>query len=317
MNPLYKRSMEFLMRILLNVTKHFKSFFYFNPCIIATIGRYFMVSLGKICKLVILSKSDQSLVLDGADFGELWLPIYEAPDDSKIGMLIEVFVYRPSADEVAVTTKKPIAEVGDCGLFRVVSVNDFGAFLDLGIDKDLFVPFNEQRKKLRAGSTCIAFVYLDRYSQRLTASTKLNHHLLEESDSFEVGQKVDLKIWERTEIGFKAIINNQFLGLLFEHDAYRSLKIGEDLIGYIKKVRDDKKIDLIISKNNRESHNELERLILNCLSESRGTLDITDKSNPKVIYDKFRVSKKQYKQALGKLYKKKLVNITAEKIHLV
>ena len=305
------------MRLLLNEIQHFKSFFYFNPCIITTIGRYFMVSLGKICGLEILSKSDQNLVLDGAGFGELWLPIDEAPNDSKIGMLIEVFVYRPSADEIAVTTKRPIAEVGDCGLFRVVSVNDFGAFLDLGIDKDLFVPFNEQRKKLRAGSTCIAFVYLDKYSQRLTASTKLNRHLLEESDSFEVGQKVDLKIWERTDLGFKAIINNQFLGLLFEHDAYRSLKIGEDLIGYIKTIRDDKKIDLIISKNNRESHDELERLILNCLSESRGTLDITDKSNPKVIYDKFRVSKKQYKQALGKLYKKKLINITREKINLV
>ena len=112
-------------------------------------------------------------------------------------------------------------------------------------------------------------------------------------------------------------IRDRFLGLLFEHDAYRSLKIGEDLIGYIKTVRDDKKIDLIISKNNRESHNELERLILDCLSESRGTLHITDKSNPKVIYDKFRVSKKQYKQALGKLYKKKLINITREKIKLV
>ena len=278
-----------------------------------------MAELGKINKLKIISKSKNHFVLDGEQYGDLWLKIKDIDffERTQKNSLIQVFLYKVTDNEVAVTIDKPKAEVNQCALLKVVKISEHGAFLDIGLPKDLFVPINQQRKRLRKDSHCLAYIYLDKKTGRLLGSTKLNRHLMEESDELEFGQQVSLQIWEKTDLGYKAVIDDKFIGLIFKQDAYRSLSFGEKLTGFIKNIREDKKIDLLISKKaNTESHYELDKNILNAVNVSGGTLNITDKTSPEKIYKKFSVSKKQYKQAIGRLYKKRLIKIESERISL-
>ena len=279
-----------------------------------------MAELGKINKLKIISKSKNHFVLDGEQYGDLWLKIKDIDffERTQKNTLIQVFLYKVTDNEVAVTIDKPKAEANQCALLKVVKINEHGAFLDIGLPKDLFVPINQQRKRLRKDSHCLAYIYLDKKTGRLLGSTKLNRHLMEESDELESGQQVGLQIWEKTDLGYKAVIDDKFIGLIFKQDAYRSLSFGEKLTGFIKNIREDKKIDLLISKKaNTESHYELDKNILNAVNVSGGTLNITDKTSPEEIYKKFSVSKKQYKQAIGRLYKKRLIKIESERISLI
>ncbi len=279
-----------------------------------------MAELGKINKLKIISKSKNHFVLDGEQYGDLWLKIKDIDffESTQKNSLIQVFLYKVTDNEVAVTIDKSKAEANQCALLEVVKISEHGAFLDIGLPKDLFVPINQQRKRLRKDSHCLAYIYLDKKTGRLLGSTKLNRHLMEESDELESGQQVSLQIWEKTDLGYKAVIDDKFIGLIFKQDAYRSLSFGEKLTGFIKNIREDKKIDLLISKKaNTESHYELDKNILNAINVSGGTLNITDKTSPEEIYKKFSVSKKQYKQAIGRLYKKRLIKIESERISLI
>ncbi len=279
-----------------------------------------MAELGKINKLKIISKSKNHFVLDGEQYGDLWLKIKDIDffERTQKNSLIQVFLYKVTDNEVAVTIDKSKAEANQCALLEVVKISEHGAFLDIGLPKDLFVPINQQRKRLRKDSHCLAYIYLDKKTGRLLGSTKLNRHLMEESDELESGQQVSLQIWEKTDLGYKAVIDDKFIGLIFKQDAYRSLSFGEKLTGFIKNIREDKKIDLLISKKaNTESHHELDKNILNAINVSGGTLNITDKTSPEEIYKKFSVSKKQYKQAIGRLYKKRLIKIESERISLI
>ena len=279
-----------------------------------------MAELGKINKLKIISKSKNHFVLDGEQYGDLWLKIKDIDffERAQKNSLIQVFLYKVTDNEVAVTIDKPKAEANQCAFLEVIKISEHGAFLDIGLPKDLFVPINQQRKRLRKDSHCLAYVYLDKKTGRLLGSTKLNRHLMEESDELESAQQVSLQIWEKTDLGYKAVIDDKFIGLLFKADAYRSLSIGEKLTGFIKNIRDDNKIDLLISKKaNTGSHYELDKNILNAINVSGGTLNITDKTSPEEIYKKFSVSKKQYKQAIGRLYKKRLIKIESERISLI
>ena len=279
-----------------------------------------MAELGKINKLKIISKSKNHFVLDGEQYGDLWLKIKDIDffERTQKNSLIQVFLYKVTDNEVAVTIDKSKAEANQCALLEVVKISEHGAFLDIGLPKDLFVPINQQRKRLRKDSHCLTYIYLDKKTGRLLGSTKLNRHLMEESDELESGQQVSLQIWEKTDLGYKAVIDDKFIGLIFKQDAYRSLSFGEKLTGFIKNIREDKKIDLLISKKaNTESHYELDKNILNAINVSGGTLNLTDKTSPEDIYKKFGVSKKQYKQALGRLYKKRLIKIESERISLI
>ena len=279
-----------------------------------------MAELGKINKLKIISKSKNHFVLDGEQYGDLWLKIkgIDFFERTQKNSLIQVFLYKVTDNEVAVTIDKPKAEANQCAFLEVIKISEHGAFLDIGLPKDLFVPINQQRKKLRKDYHCLVYVYLDKKTGRLLGSTKLNRHLMEESDELESGQQVGLQIWEKTDLGYKAVIDDKFIGLIFKQDAYRSLSFGEKLTGFIKNIREDKKIDLLISKKaNTQSHYELDKNILNAVNVSGGTLNITDKTSPEEIYKKFSVSKKQYKQAIGRLYKKRLIKIESERISLI
>ncbi|MAD66124.1 MAG: GntR family transcriptional regulator, partial [Porticoccaceae bacterium] len=211
----------------------------------------------------------------------------------------------------------PKVEVGCCEMLKVVDINHAGAFMDWGLPKDLLVPYNEQQKPMEVGYSYVVYVYHDEASDRIAASTKLSHHLDEQPVWLKPRQSVNLQIASRTELGYKAIIDDKYLGLLFRADAYRPLKIGERLPGFVKSIRSDGKIDLLISQATLQGDHDLSQQIVQHLINQGGTSTLTDKSDPEEIYRVFKVSKKKYKQALGNLYKSRKITITPGMVQLV
>lgn len=276
-----------------------------------------MVEIGTFNKLQVVKEVDFGVYLDGDDLDTILLPKRYVPEGCEIGDWIDVFLYFDSDDLLIATTEKPKVEVGSCEMLTVVDINHAGAFMDWGLPKDLLVPYNEQQKPMEVGYSYVVHVFHDKNSDRIAASTKLNHHLDEEPVHLQLRQKVNLLIAGRTELGYKAVINNQSLGLIFRTDAFRPLKIGERLPGFIKSIRADGKIDLLISQSTLQGDHDLGEQIIQHLTEAGGESTLTDKSNPDDIYRIFKVSKKKYKQALGSLYKSKRISLSAEKIQLI
>jgi predicted RNA-binding protein (virulence factor B family) len=275
------------------------------------------VEIGKFNKLQVVKIADHGVYVDGGEEGTILLPNRYVPEGTDIEDCLEVFLYFDSDDLLIATTESPKAMVGDVQLLKVVDTNRVGAFLDWGLPKDLLVPFSEQQHPMKEGESYVVYVFHDHKTDRILASSKLNRYFEEESTSLKPRQRVDLKITDKTELGYKTIIDNKYLGLIFHGDAFRHLALGECLPGYIKAIREDGKIDVIISQHSPQGDNRLEDQILVYLKQSGGESNLTDKSNPDLIYRQFKVSKKKYKNALGALYKRKLIVITREKISLV
>ena len=275
------------------------------------------VEIGKFNKLQVVKIADHGVYVDGGEEGTILLPNRYVPEGTDIEDCLEVFLYFDSDDLLIATTESPKAMVGDVQLLKVVDTNRVGAFLDWGLPKDLLVPYSEQQHPMKEGESYVVYVFHDHKTDRILASSKLNRYFEEESTNLEPRQKVDLKITDKTELGYKTIIDNQYLGLIFHGDAFRPLALGECLPGYIKAIREDGKIDVIISQHSPQGDNSLEDQILVYLKQSGGESNLTDKSNPDHIYRQFKVSKKKYKNALGALYKRKLIVITRDKISLV
>ena len=275
-----------------------------------------MSSIGTFNKLQVVKLVDFGVYLDGGDLDTVLLPRRYVPDGCEIGDWLDVFLYFDSDDLLIATTEKPKVEVGSSELLKVVDVNHAGAFLDWGLPKDLLVPYSEQQKPMQVGYSYVVHVFYDENTDRIAASTKLSHHLDEQPVWFKPKQQVNLLIAGRTELGYKAVINEKYLGLIFREDAYRPLKIGERLPGFIKSVRQDGKIDLLISQSTLQGNHDLSQQILQHLADCGGLSTLTDKSNPEDIYRQYSVSKKKYKQALGNLYKDKKIEISASAIRL-
>lgn len=276
-----------------------------------------MVAIGKFNNLKVIKLVDFGVYLDGDDLDNILLPKRYVPNGCDVGDWINVFLYFDSDDLLISTTETPRVEVGCCEMLKVVDINHAGAFLDWGLPKDLLVPYNEQQKPMEVGFSYVVHVYHDQQSDRIAASTKLSHHLDEKPVWLKPRQGVNLQIAGRTELGYKAIIDDKYLGLLFRADAYRPLKIGERLPGFVKSIRSDGKVDLLISQATLQGDHDLSQRILDYLVEQGGSSPLTDKANPEEIYRIFRVSKKKYKQALGNLYKSKVITIGAGGINLV
>lgn len=276
-----------------------------------------MAEIGKLNRLMIVKELDFGVYLDGGEeLGEILLPRRQVPEYCEIDDIVEVFVYLDSEDRIIATSKKPYAMVGDFALLKAAAVNSIGAFLDWGLPKDLFVPFREQQKKIETGKSYIVKVFLDDRSNRIVASTKLDKFLDKLPVDFREGQKVDLLICKQTDIGYKAIINNSHWGVLYKNELFRILKNGQQIKGFIKKVRDDEKIDLCLHKPGYEKVDSLSEKIINHLKKEGGFISVTDKSSPKIIYELFGVSKKTYKKAIGALYKKRLITIENKGVKL-
>jgi len=275
-----------------------------------------MLNIGKINKLNIVKKQGADVYLDSGASGKVLLADKKLSATCQVGDTLEVFVYVDSEGHLAATTKIPLAQVDEIAWLKVVSLNYVGAFLDWGLPKDLLVPFSEQHHEMEVGRSYLVKVFLDD-KNRIAATTKIDRFISDESVEFEDGQKVSLIIAEKTELGFKAIVNNTHWGLLYQNELFQPLRKGQKLDGYIKKIRDDQKIDLSLHHPGYGKVVSLTDNILIKLKENDGVLMLSDKSPPEAIYAAFGVSKKVFKQAIGALYKKKLITIDKNGIRLV
>ena len=276
-----------------------------------------MLEIGKINSLRILKKVNFGLYLDGGESGEILMPLRYVPQDCHVDDTIDAFIYNDSEDRLIATTEIPLAQVGDFACLKVLSVNQYGTFLDWGLSKDLLVPFREQKMTMEEGKWYIVYVYLDEETKRIAATSKIEKHFNKEKPDYTVGQEVNLLIWTQTDIGYKAIINNEFQGILYANEIFQKLERGQKLTGYIKKIRDDGKIDLTLSKPGLEKIDDLSQRIIALLNENHGFLAVSDKSSAEDIYELFKESKKSFKKSIGILYKQRLIIIEDEGIRLV
>lgn len=275
-----------------------------------------MAQIGHFARLPLIKLVDFGAYLDAGELGSILLPKRYLAGTEQIGESIDVFIHLDSEDLPVATPLKPSACVGECAYLRVVDVNDAGAFLDWGLPKHLLVPFNEQHKRFEVDRSYVVHLYLDPYSQRIVASSRLNRHLEETSRTLKVNDVVDLIVCGRSEMGYKAVINHKYLGLIFRDDAFKPLHYGEKLQGYIKGVRNDGKIDISLQAIGDKGRDRLQQKILDYLANNNGHSPLGDRAQPDDIYRTFNVSKGAYKKALGALYRQKLILITEDGIRL-
>ncbi|CAH2212862.1 CvfB family protein [Tepidibacter aestuarii] len=274
-----------------------------------------MFKLGDFNELEIVKERDFGLFLD-SEVGEILLPKKYVPDNVDVGDSINVFVYKDSEDRYVATTLIPKAKVGDIAFLEVKDVNQYGAFLDWGLEKELLVPYNQQKEKMKKNRKYIVSIYKDDVSNRIIASQKINKFIEDEDVDLVEGQEVDMMIYEFTDMGIKVIINGKYFGLLYANEVYKNLKVGEVTKGCVKKIREDKKIDVTIRKKINKEIDDAKTRILEELEKYDGVLYLTDKSSPEHIKNSLEMSKGMFKKALGGLYKDGLVKLTSEATYL-
>jgi len=276
-----------------------------------------MAEIGKINSLRVVKEVDFGLYLDGGEHGEILLPKRYVPENAKPDDLLNVFIYLDSEDRIIATTETPYIMVGEFACLKAVAVTPMGAFLDWGLMKDLFVPFREQKLKMEEGKWYIVTVYLDTDSKRLVASAKIEKFLDNLPPDYEAGQEVDLLIAGETDLGYNAIINNMHLGVIYNNEIFQPLRKGDRVKGFIKKIRKDEKIDLLLQKPGYAKVDDISLKIVEVLKKHHGFLPVTDKSDPDTIYELFGVSKKTYKKAIGALFKFRIIDIEDKGIRLI
>jgi predicted RNA-binding protein (virulence factor B family) len=277
-----------------------------------------MVEIGKYNELNIVKEVPFGVYLEAEGFGEILLPGKYVPKDAKKGDLIKVFIYLDSEDRIIATTLEPTAIVGEYAWLKVVSNSKFGAFAAWGLEKDLFIPFREQRQEPVTGRSYLTYIYLDEHSGRIVGSHKYYKFLQPDLVELKEGDEVDVLVFERTPIGFKAIVANQMTGILYKNEVFDTkIQPGSRTKAFIKKMREDQKIDLTLHKPGYASVISFTDKILAKLNQNNGFLSITDKSSPELIYEFFGVSKKVFKKAIGSLYKERKILIQKDGIELV
>jgi len=275
-----------------------------------------MVEIGKFNKLKVVKHVDFGVYLDGGELGEILMPVRYVPEDCKDGGIVEVFVYRDSEDRVIATTEQPLAVREDFAFLKAVTVNNIGAFLDWGLMKDLFVPFREQETKMEEGKSYVVKIYLDKKSDRIAASSRLSRFLDQTPAAYKEGQSVELLLCAATELGYKAVINSAHMGIIYKNEVFQPLNIGDKIRGFIKKIREDGKIDLSLQEAGHERIGPAAELVITKIKEAGGFLPVTDKSAPEIIYTIFGMSKKVFKKACGTLYKKRRILIEKKGLRL-
>jgi uncharacterized protein len=274
-----------------------------------------MLEIGKINTLKVASRVGSELYLASPTSAKVLL-VDRKPPACEIGDALDVFVYVDMDGHLAATTTIPLALVDEVAWLEVVSVNRIGAFLDWGLPKDLLVPYGEQHRELEVGESYLVKLFLDP-NNRILATTKIDKLIADEGFYYKTGQKVSLIIADKTDLGIKAIVNNRHWGMLYENELFQLVQKGQKLDGYIKQVREDHKIDLILHQPGYGKVDDLTDTIMTKLKENNGFLPLSDKSPPEAIYGTFGVSKKAYKQAIGALYKQKLVLIEKNGIKFI
>jgi len=277
-----------------------------------------MAIIGKRNMLAIVRASQPGLYLDGGELGEILLPGRYIPADLAPKQKMDVFVYRDSEDRLVATTETPNAMVGEFAYMKVVNVHpQVGAFLDWGLSKDLLVPFREQEFPLHIGDWAVVYVCLDVKTNRILASTRLNRHLNRDTPAYRDGQPVNILITSKTPLGYNAIVENAHRGLLYKNNLATALKTGAKLKAFVRTVRSGGKIDLSLDAAGYNRVAPLTHQIVEALERNAGQLDFDDDSSPVVIRQNFGVSKKAFKQALGKLYKTRRIAFLKPGIQLL
>lgn len=278
-----------------------------------------MLDIGKHHTLIIDRDTEVGLFLVETESGEeVLLPNKYVPETFEIGDEIEVFVYLDFAERKIATTLQPKILLDHFACLEVADVARVGAFLDWGLEKQLFVPFKEQRQRMEIGESYVVLMRLDRKTDRLFATTKFEKFLQNHTLTIKEGDEVDLLIYRETDLGFLAIINQQHLGLIYDDEYFNEIDPGDEMKGYIKKVRPDDKIDLSLQPIGYENFiDENTKYIYNTLLHNDGFIPFNDKSSPEAIYEQFQMSKKAFKKSIGALYKERKIIIKTEGIELV
>lgn len=267
------------------------------------------VELGRMNRLEVVREVDFGMYLDGGDTDDILLPARYVPSGCRPGDVLDVFLYLDSEERIVATTQTPLAMVGDFAYLQVAWVNNFGAFLDWGLMKDLFVPFREQKTKMQKGQSYIVHLHVDEESYRIMASAKVEHYLDKDMPPYRSGEEVDILVWTKTDLGYKVIVDNRYAGLVYDSELFRSLYVGNRMKGYIKQVRPDGKIDVSLQKPGQEAVADFSDVLLEHLRMNGGRTSFCDKSPAEEIYAVFGVSKKVFKKAVGDLYKRRLIAI--------
>jgi hypothetical protein len=276
-----------------------------------------MAAIGLMNELEVVKTVDFGIYLDGGPHGEILMQKRYVPENSKPGDVLNVFIYLDSEDRLLATSETPKAMVGEFAMLKVISVTAVGAFLDWGLPKDLLVPFREQQQRMEEGKSYLVYVYLDDESQRIVATSKLDKCVDNIPVDYEVGEEVDLLIAGQTDLGYKAIIDNSHWGMIYKNEVFQDLKTGQLLKGFIKTIREDEKIDLSLQKEGYEKIDDMSQVILNKLAANNGFLPYTDKTDPELIKKTFQISKKNFKKAIGSLYKHRLVSLEEDGIRML
>lgn len=261
------------------------------------------IELGKYNTLEVVKEVAFGMYLDGGEEGEILLPSRYVPQDCKVGDKLNVFIYLDNEERLVATTLTPLVQVGQFACLEVAWINQYGAFLNWGLMKDLFVPFREQKMKMQVGKKYVVHAHLDDESYRIVASAKVDRYLSKEKAAYESEQEVDILIWQKTDLGFKAIINDEYSGLLYESEIFQPLHTGMRMKAYVKQVREDGKIDLLLQKPGQAKVEDFSATLLDYIREQGGRIALNDKSPAEEIYATFGVSKKTFKKAVGDLYK--------------
>jgi predicted RNA-binding protein (virulence factor B family) len=273
-----------------------------------------MAALGRKATLQINRRTDFGFYLDGGDLGEILMPKRYITPSMAIGDFVDVFVFLDGEERLVATTETPLAQVGEFGYMKVSKLEKVGAFLDWGVSKELLVPFSEQKVKMEEGKSYVVYVYIDPLTDRIVGTMKLEKFFSKEKATYTSGEAVQTMVWVQTDLGYKGIVDGKFVGLLYKNEVFRKLRTGETLTAYVKKVRDDGKIDLHLEKPGHARVHPHEQKVLDLLEKAGGFLPYGDKTDPDVIYRIFGISKKMFKQLIGSLFKQKRILITPEGI---
>lgn len=275
-----------------------------------------MIQVGTYNELEVAKELDFGIYFREGDV-EILMPTKWVPQGTKIGDVLNVFVFRDSDDRLIATTVKPLATADTFAFLEVKQVNEIGAFLDWGMDKDLLVPFREQAQRMEPGKSYVVFVYLDEETDRLVGSTKLSRFIIREDVDVQEGDIVDLLIYSETDLGFNAIVNDLYTGLIYKNEIYEAIRVGDKMQGFVKRVREDEKIDLSLQKSGYELVDDVKWRILKLIKEENGFLALNDNSTPEEIKAKLQISKKAFKKAIGALYRERLVKLTEKGVELI
>jgi len=276
-----------------------------------------MIEIGKINTLTILRETTVGLYLGDEDRNDVLLPNSFIKDNYKVGDKLDVFIYNDSEDRIIATTKTPYAKINEFAYLRVVSVSEVGAFMDWGLEKDLLVPFSEQKHKMSEDNFYVVYIYLDEVTNRIVASNKIDKFIDNENLQLEEGQKVDLIVYEESPLGFSCIINGAHKGLIYHNDIYKDVYIGDEMEGFVKTIREDKLIDISFQKSGFKNVLDSTEVVMEYLIKNNGFLSLHDKSTPEEISIRLSMSKATFKKAIGILYRHRKVLIKPDGVYLV